>query len=99
MYQMPPTALEMSKSTPPVVKYDAMVKGDWSHSAKSGFTAPAPASDAGPVNPMVAYVSSAISGYSATKADAKPEAFHEALRSLLKTPPGVWIRKPSSLLP
>ena len=32
-------------------------------------------------------------------ADAKPEAFHEALRSLLKTPPGVWIRKPSSLLP
>ena len=61
-YQIPPTASEMSKSEPPVVKNSAMVNGVSTDSAKSGLTEPNAPSDAGPVNPMVAYESSAISG-------------------------------------
>ena len=48
--------------------------------------------DAGPVKPMVAYVSSARSGNTGKKAGLMPDAFHELLNGLLNAPPGVFTK-------
>ena len=49
--------------------------------------------DAGPVNPMVAYVSSTRSGTAEKNAGLIPEAFQLALKGLLNTPSGVSMIK------
>ena len=54
---------------------------------------------AGPVKPMVAYVSSAISGKLATKAGLMPDALQEGLRLELKAPAGTLTYIAVSALP
>ena len=58
-----------------------------------------PEVDAGPVKPMVAYVSSAISGNCATNAGLSPEAFQLELKPVLNAPLGTFTNKGCSLLP
>ena len=65
-----------------------------------GSAAPAmPEVDAGPANPMVAYVSSAKSGNTGKNAGLMPEAFHELLNALLNTPAGVLMNRFAWSLP
>ena len=54
---------------------------------------------AGPVKPMVAYVSSANSGKTGKNAGLMPEAFQEAFKGLLNTPLGVFKIKLAWSLP
>ena len=58
-----------------------------------------PEVEAGPVNPMVAYVSSARSGNTGKNAGLMPEAFQELLNGLLNAPPGVFTIKLAWSLP
>ena len=55
--------------------------------------------DAGPVKPIVAYVSSAKSGNTGKNAGLMPEAFQELLNGLLKAPAGVFTNKLDWSLP
>ena len=61
-----------------------VVTGLFESCTKLGSAAPAmPDVDAGPVKPMVAYESSANSGYTAKNAGLMPEAFQLTFRALL----------------
>ena len=58
-----------------------------------------PEVEAGPVKPIVAYVSSARSGNTGKNAGLMPEAFQELLNELLNAPPGVITIRLASLFP
>ena len=58
-----------------------------------------PEVEAGPVKPIVAYVSSARSGNTGKNAGLIPEAFQELLNGLLNAPPGVFTNRFAWLLP
>ena len=69
-------------------------------STMEGSAAPAiPEVEAGPVKPIVAYVSSAMSGNTGKNAGLMPEAFHDELNVLLNAPAGVLINKLAWSLP
>ena len=75
---------------PSVKKYGVM--GWLVSSTTLGSAAPGiPEEEAGPANPMVAYVSSAKSGKTGKKAGLIPDALHEELNALLNAPSGVEI--------
>ena len=73
----------------------------WSgSSAMAGSAAPSmPDVEAGPVNPMVAYVSSAISGNWDTNAGFKPAALQDVLKPVLNAPSGTLTNRGCSELP
>ena len=54
-----------------------------------------PEVEAGPVRPIVAYVSSANSGKTGKNAGLIPEAFQELLKGLLNAPAGVFTSRPA----
>ena len=58
-----------------------------------------PEVEAGPVKPMVAYVSSAISGNMAKNAGLMPEALQLGLKLVLNAPLGTFTNRGCSLLP
>ena len=93
MYQEAPVKVVLSRFVAPGVrKYGVM--GWLVSSTIEGSAAPAmPEVEAGPVKPIVAYVSSAKSGNTGKNAGLMPEAFQELLNALLNAPAGVLINR------
>ena len=87
-YHEDPTTVLASKLVAPSCRKKG-VMGWVASSTTSGSSALANSlSLAGPSSPMVAYVSSTMSGYSAMNAAPNPLADHDKFHSLLKTPAG-----------
>ena len=87
-YHEEPVSVLLNTPVEPGVRKNG-VMGWVLSSTTEGSAAPAmPDVDAGPSNPMVAYVSSAKSGNTGKKAGLMPEAFHALLKALLNTPSG-----------
>ena len=98
-YHEEPVSVVLTKFVAPGVKKYGVI-GWLASSTMEGSAAPAiPEVDAGPVKPMVAYVSSARSGNTGKKAGLMPEAFQELLKGLLNAPAGVSKSKLAWSLP
>ena len=85
-YQDAPIAELLNSEVAPSVEKKGLI-GWFESSTREGSAAlDIPEVEAGPVRPIVAYVSSANSGKTGKNAGLIPEAFQELLKELLKTP-------------
>ena len=99
MYHDAPVNVVASSKVAPLVAKNG-VTGWLGSSTMEGSAAPGmPEADAGPLSPMVAYVSSAKSGNTPKNAGLIPDAFQEELNWLLNAPIGTSMLNPASSLP
>ena len=98
-YQDEPTIMSEANEVAPSTKKNGVI-GWFGSSTMLGSAAPSmPEVEAGPVKPMVAYVSSTISGKLAKKAGLMPDALQEELKFVLYAPAGTFTYIAVSALP